>query len=749
MSQTPEPKDHAAVAARALGSYEMASKLLEHKVDFPPDDTQTSKEVDEWVAEVHKQWSFCHVFWERAGIKQSVWNDLEESYRRYNELVERALKYKIRKIHLIPSRSPSPVQGSHISTPTPLVRSQKPKTPPPPPSKQRSAAPTTPPRGATKPTPDLEVPVHKLNLTAASPATSTLTTSRIQAPVKAVSSSQVQTTPRPPAPNTAKQTGQQAAPLQKTATPTGRAEEASFFYEAQAPRTSFWGIYWSSSAKWRRQLGVGFTVLPMIPSLSIRISPRPYTRSRANSTRLVRQPRLHAPRRLFNRHPRAPFAVNAPDRSNVVPGPDPGLRTDSTISHYPDNRTSLFFPGTDDEEEMIREDLVDGEQVAGTDGEDGGFQRQDDDTSTPSKDGPMDVDKDEGQQSDDASSPPPTQSRRKNHRISFVFDDATGDFQDPYPTIFLPRRPVPQDQNPRCSTRPRTSPTGPDTAYLQVVQGSKPESKKKKKKKDVKAKFKETEGPIPRKRSRDEEGAPAIEKRAPKKLKSTATTVDDAKVARPSKAVRKRGPAPSKPPAVTMRVSGGGFGEKVPVSAKEVENGIKCIGVLAVDRDFRDFVEVDKAYWNKEVAAFVVYTEGCDHCKRLGTQCRKFLTNTVICVCCHYSKLPCKVNGIAALNPVSHYRPNGYKNLNAFERALDTLAQHADSLEDQIIGYMAGINALTQLNGLRVQAGRLCECAIYNKGSDKDNNSDGDGDDEDEGIAEGVAGPSKKKAKSG
>ncbi|KAK0447526.1 hypothetical protein EV421DRAFT_1900907 [Armillaria borealis] len=425
-----------------------------------------------------------------------------------------------------------------------------------------------------------------------------------------------------------------------------------------------------------------------------------------------------------------------PDRSNVVPGPDPGLRTDGTVSHYPDNCTSLFFPGTDDEEEMIREDLVDGEQVAGTDG---GFQCQDDDASTPSKDGPMDVDKDKGQQSDDASSPPPTQSRRKNHRISFILTQ---------PFFFLGALFLKiKIRAAQLVHAPLL--LGPDTAYPQVVQGSKPESKKKKK--DVKAKFKETEGPIPCKRSRDEEGAPAVEKPAPKKLKSTATTVDDAKVARPSKAVRKRGPAPSKPPAVTMRVSGGGFGEKVPASAKEVENGIKSIGVLAVDRDFRDFVEVDKAYWNKEVSTFVfpVYTERCDHCKRLGTQCRKFLTNMVICVCCHYSKLPCKVNGITALNPISHYRPNGYKNLNAFEGALDTLAQHADSLEDQIIGYMASIDALTQLNGLRVQAGRLRECAIYNKGSDKDNNSDGDGDDEDEGIAEGVAGPSKKKAKSG
>ncbi len=47
--------------------------------------------------------------------------------------------------------------------------------------------------------------------------------------------------------------------------------------------------------------------------------------------------------------------------------------------------------------------------------------------------------------------------------------------------------------------------------------------------------------------------------------------------------------------AAGYRVSGRGFGElKVPSSAKAIKNGIKTIGAFAVDKDFGDFVEVDK-----------------------------------------------------------------------------------------------------------------------------------------------------------
>ncbi len=84
--------------------------------------------------------------------------------------------------------------------------------------------------------------------------------------------------------------------------------------------------------------------------------------------------------------------------------------------------------------------------------------------------------------------------------------------------------------------------------------------------------------------------------------------------------------------------------------------------------------------------------------------------------------------------------------LNAFEGALDTLAQHADAIEDSIVNYMAGINVLSQLNGLRVQAGRLRECANFD--GDAEDGAGSDEDDEDEApedVAEGVAGSSKKR----
>ncbi len=51
---------------------------------------------------------------------------------------------------------------------------------------------------------------------------------------------------------------------------------------------------------------------------------------------------------------------------------------------------------------------------------------------------------------------------------------------------------------------------------------------------------------------------------------------------------------------------------------------------------------------------------------------------------------------------------------------------------------MAGLNALTQLNGLQVQARHLRECANFD-------DADDDNDDVPEEVTEGVAGPSKKR----
>ncbi|PBK97577.1 hypothetical protein ARMGADRAFT_1076054 [Armillaria gallica] len=410
--------------------------------------------------------------------------------------------------------------------------------------------------------------------------------------------------------------------------------------------------------------------------------------------------------------------VDVAARSSVIPSPN--LAVEGSVASLPGVREALFLPGTDDELEHIQRDLVEDdcieEEVVGTDGE-------------------------------DSNSPPPTMMARRlrqEPRISFVFDDTTGDLVDPYPTIFLPRCSVVQEQNPRCSARPHGSPVNPSAAYLKAAQGSKADLKKKRK--DTKGKDKATGLATSLKRTRDDDdGAQNIEKLVTKKLKSKDTAVADDKVVRATPAIRRRGPGPSKPPAVTLGVGGGGFGEKVPSTAKAIKNGLKSIGVLEVEENFGAFVKVDGRYWNKEVAPFVGerYTAPCDHCKRLGTQCRKFLTNTVICVRCHYSKLPCKVNGVPALNPIDHYRPKSYQTLNAFEGALDTLAQHADSIEDSIVNYMAGINVLSQLNGLRVQAGHLRECAVYNGEADAvDGDNDGkDGDSDAAGLSK--AGPSK------
>ncbi|KAK0215964.1 hypothetical protein EDD85DRAFT_962516 [Armillaria nabsnona] len=420
-------------------------------------------------------------------------------------------------------------------------------------------------------------------------------------------------------------------------------------------------------------------------------------------------PPVHAARSLSSVQTSSSWllSVDAATRASVLPGPD---------------------PGTDDEEDLVGEERA--EEVAGTDGED-------DDVGRPD---------------DEEDSPPPTKKARCLHpppRILFVFDETTGDFVESYLTIFLPRpaaSPVP-NQDLCHSVCSRASPVNPDAVYLKTLLG--PKSDATKKKKDSSRKEKVAGTAIPHKRARDDgNDASIVEKPATKKLKSKDAVVAGDKVVRATPAICKHGPGPSKPPAVTLGVGGGGFGEKVPSTVKAIKNGLKSIGVLEVEEDFGNFVKVDCRYWNKEVAPFVGerYTEPCDHCKRLGTQCHKFLTNTVICVCCHYSKLPCKVNGVPALNPINHYHPKSYHTLNTFEGALDTLAQHANSIEDIVINYMAGLNALAQLNSLRVQAGRLHECATFDE-SDADEDDDNEAPDD---VAEGVAGPSKKrKGKSG
>ncbi len=250
-----------------------------------------------------------------------------------------------------------------------------------------------------------------------------------------------------------------------------------------------------------------------------------------------------------------------------------------------------------------------------------------------------------------------------------------------------------------------------------------------------------------------------------------------------TKAVHKRGPGPSKPPPVTLGVSGKGFGEKVPSSAKLVKNGIKTIGVLSVDKDFGDFVEVDKAYWNKEVASFV----GERVCRlfscypfpdillrsipRAVITASAWVLNaanswpTPLFACAVTTPSCCA--GLTVSPPwilsttivLTHIvRSSSWNHrfltwvyvsdtLNAFLAALDTLGQHVDSIEDILLNYLSGINVLSHVAGLRLQTSHIRECAVADGIVDEaDGDEDNDEDDEvPEDVAEGVAGPSKKR----
>lgn len=67
---------------------------------------------------------------------------------------------------------------------------------------------------------------------------------------------------------------------------------------------------------------------------------------------------------------------------------------------------------------------------------------------------------------------------------------------------------------------------------------------------------------------------------------------------------RQRGSGPSRMPVVAG-ISGGGFGEPTPASAVAISSTSKTIGVLYIDKDFGEFVEVDGRYWRKDVASFI------------------------------------------------------------------------------------------------------------------------------------------------
>ncbi|KAK0224835.1 hypothetical protein EDD85DRAFT_959076 [Armillaria nabsnona] len=373
------------------------------------------------------------------------------------------------------------------------------------------------------------------------------------------------------------------------------------------------------------------------------------------------------------------LTVDAATHASVAPGPNP----------IQEGSIALLF-GTDDEEEHVQEDSVGEEQVediAGTNGEDDNM----------------------GGPDDEEDSSPPTKKARhlcQQPKISFIFDETTGDFVESHPTIFIPRLVASPVPNPdlRRSVRSCASPINPDAGYLKTLFGAKSDATKKKKK-DLKGKDQSSSTVLPHKCARtDEDTTQMKEKPVPKKPKLKETVVID-----------------DNEHDYQGGVSGGGFGEKVPSSAKVVRNGIESIGVLVVDKDFGNFVEVDKSYWSKEVAPFVGDIPP------------------------PVTILPCKVNGVPALNPIEHYRLKGYDAVNTFEATVNAIEANNTAISAITQQFLAGLKVITHTNSICAQASHLRRCLNPIEEEEDDNNGDGEEDEAPDNIAKGVAGPSKKR----
>ncbi|KAK0238234.1 hypothetical protein EDD85DRAFT_952416 [Armillaria nabsnona] len=226
---------------------------------------------------------------------------------------------------------------------------------------------------------------------------------------------------------------------------------------------------------------------------------------------------------------------------------------------------------------------------------------------------------------------------------------------------------------------------------------------------------------IPHKHAWHDDGMVEVkDKPAAKKPKLKETSViDEDKPAVATKVVHKHGPGPSKLLPVTLGISGEGFGEKVPSSAK----------------DFGAFVEVDKSYWSKAIAPFVGewYTTACDHCRHLGMQCCKLLMHTVKCV-----------NGVAALNPVEHYRPKGYDAVNSFESALNAIEANSTTISLVTQQYLAGLSVLAHTNSICAQTFNLRRCLTPVEEEEEDNDGEGEKYEAPSDVAEGESGPSRQ-----
>ncbi|KAK0498530.1 hypothetical protein EDD18DRAFT_1351236 [Armillaria luteobubalina] len=395
--------------------------------------------------------------------------------------------------------------------------------------------------------------------------------------------------------------------------------------------------------------------------------------------------------------------VNAASRPQVLLGPNP--IPEGSIASSSRKRMPLFFPGTDDEEEIATPEATGKgkgkEVVSGTDEDEEDFSQ---DQDTPSHNMAIDEDED--------NSPPPTNIAWR--------------YRSPVPAASSGPPPITVSE-----VRPHHNihDADPNSALFKLLGA--PTTKLSRKGSQKKSKF-DNPPPVP-----NDSAAEGTVKASRSSIKASKASKGKDKEEVP------KGDGLFLPKLIDL---GDRLVSDLRLQLWVVKDSVKSIGVLVVSRDFGEFVEVDKALWNKKIAPFVgeQYVKQCDQCYRKKSQCRKFLTNLVICVRCHYTKLPCLVNGTKALNPLQHYRPKSYASINAFESSMDTLTQHTNTLEDLVTNYMAGLDAMSQLHGLCTQINRLRECLGSDTGVEEvvdDDDEEGYTADE---VAEGEPGPSRK-----
>ncbi|KAK0485605.1 hypothetical protein EDD18DRAFT_1360775 [Armillaria luteobubalina] len=659
MAEPTDPKELAIVNAQ--DQYETSSAALHQLIASPPPEDADFFMIDSWVIDAQFHWETCTHSWRIAKVSSIEWRRLEYNMLElFTEIPDDQVAYSCVEYNELVKRAR---QFSMNVVPVPLsqmpTRQLAPKAP------TSSSAPVAPARAQTT-TPAVVPPVPSVPsrlspVIAPPPAIPAVTT--VVPPAK------------PPFPV-------KLRPIFKNKTPLASDDITTTGASFELDVTS-----------------------PLHPNIATLLKTGP--------------PKSVIPSEGSMRSSQRLQAVNAASRRQVLPGPNP--IPEGSVASSSRKRTPLFFPGTDDEEEIATPGATEKgkgkEVVPGTD-EDEEDVIQDHDTSSNI----MDVDEEDN-------SPPPTNIAWR--------------YRSPVPGASSGPPPITVSE-----VRPRLSihHADPNSALFKLL-GAPPANKPKK---GSRRKPKFDNPPPPPKDIVDERTirAKRSKKKATKDKEIEEVTPSDVV---PTKANRPRGPSRLRAPPATIGIQIGGFGEEVPADYKAVQNRLKSIGVLVVSRDFGEFVEVDKALWNKKIAPFVgeQYVKPCDSCHRKKTQCRKFLTNSVICVRCHYAKLPCLVNGTKALNPLAHYRPKSYESINAFESSMDTLSQHANALEDIIVNYMTGLDAISQLQGLRSQIGRLRECL----GSDSRveeviEEEDNEGSDVDD-VAEGEPGPSRKRKRSG